>query len=71
LLFRLVSNNALESADDGWERMRSDSGTDNVVGSVEVGDPEAKSLVDSISESTSSSLYGNDISTEKLDSENV
>ena len=71
LLLGLVTNNRLEGTDDSWERMWSDSRTDDVVGGIEVDDPSAESLVNGITESLGSALDGNNLSSKELDTEDI
>ncbi|KAI6756470.1 hypothetical protein HG530_012206 [Fusarium avenaceum] len=71
LLLGLGTDDGLECSDDGGEGVRSDSRTDDVVGSVKVNDPGTKGFVDSISESLATSLDSNNLGTQQAHTENV
>jgi hypothetical protein len=71
LLLGLGTDNGLEGSDDGGEGVRSDSRTDDVVGSVEVNDPSTEGFVDSISKSLATSLDSNNLGAQQTHTENV
>ena len=57
----LPSNDPLEVSNDRGERMRSNSGTDQVVSAVESSDPFSHSLVDSVLQGLGSRGNGHDL----------
>src|SRR5690242_20442794 len=69
LLLGLVTDDRLEGADDGRERMRTDRRSNDVVSSVEIDDPGSHSLVDRITEGLRTSFDCNDRCSEQLDTE--
>ncbi len=61
LLLDLAANNSLEVADDGRERVGSDSRADAVVSGRKIGDPVTHGLVNGVLESLRSGIDGNDL----------
>lgn len=71
LFLGFITNDRLEGTHDGREGVRPDGGTDDVVGSVEVDNPGAEGLVDSITEGAAAGVDGNDGSTKKSHTEDI
>lgn len=71
LLLGLVSDDGLEGSDNGREGVRSNGGTDDVVGILQVHNPGSHGLVDGVSEGAAACLDSNDLGTQQLHSENI
>jgi hypothetical protein len=61
LLLDLPSDDSLEITDDGGERVRTDGGSDTVVGRLQVGHPFAHGLVDGVLERLGAGSDGDDL----------
>jgi len=61
----LLSDDSLEISDDGGERVRTDGGTDAVVGGGEIDDPVSHGFVDGVLEGLGTGSDGDDLRTRR------
>jgi hypothetical protein len=71
LTLGLITNDRLEGTDNSREWMRTNGGADDVMRCVELNDPGAKGLIDSVPESLASCLDSNNLRAKKLHAEDI